>query len=98
MKTRHFITIAQSYTAKNKLASGIQQALQPLDRTIFPNQEKAKRVINKRFLDACHEYLKSGGKAFLPSYKEYETVNGFGVQITDCMIVHGAAVADEIMQ
>src|SRR5690554_804352 len=97
METRHFLQIAQSYSPKNKLATEIQKALQPLDRTIFPNEASAKRKVNSRFMEACREYLKSGGKAQLPDYKEYKISNGFGIQITDCMIIHVDAVAEEIL-
>lgn len=96
MESRHFLRIAQSYSPKNKLAAEIQSAIEPLDRTLFPNEASIKRLISLRFLNACQEYLEGGGKARLPDYKEYETSNGFGIHISDCMIFHADAVADEL--
>lgn len=97
MEKRHFIRIAQAYSAKNKLATEIQKTLVPLGNTIFPTKEAAIRKINKRFMATCQEYLKSGGKAQLPDYKEYDTLDGFGVQISDCIIIHSSAVKEEIL-
>lgn len=96
METRHFIIVAQNYVAKNKLAQQIQEAILPLDRTIFPNAAAAKQKINNRFRQVCDEYLRSGGKAMLPELREYATTNGFGIQITDCIILQAQRVSEEI--
>jgi len=96
MEKRHFIHIAQTYAPKNKLAAEIQDAILSLDGTLFPSRQTANKEINKRFMATCQDYIKSGGKAFLPDFKEYDITRGFAVQVSECIIIHAYLVTEEI--
>lgn len=96
MKNQHFIKVASTYSAKNKLCAQIIDRLKKLDGTLCEDKKTAISVIDRPFNETVKCYLRSGGRAMPPAYKRYDISIGVGISIEDVIIINIYKVKREI--
>ena len=90
--------VSATYSAKNKLAQRIYEALKEYDNVLFTSGPgEARKTLNAVFQNACQNYYqKEKGKAKSPKESFYKTDNGFGFKVEDVIVLNGYLINEVI--